>query len=100
MDCDYYKRCHEAFGAPQILDVITVVNRIGPHQLSATMNSASLKEREYAYLLRKHREPHALRLLLRYKAKRRINRLKQTIKHWLLGDKDARPITTPHAERR
>jgi len=103
MDCDYYKRCHAAFGAPQIVNVITVVNRVGPHQLSATMNSDSLKEREYEYLLKKYGEPHALRLLLRYKARRRINRLKRTVKQWLLGDRhgsSSRPTTAPHPERR
>jgi hypothetical protein len=34
MDVDYYKRCYERFGKPKILNTITVVNRVGDHQVS------------------------------------------------------------------
>lgn len=98
MDCDYYERCHAAFGEPRVLNEITVVNRIGSHQLSATMNSESLKEKEYAYLLRKYQEPNASLLLFRYRTKRRLNRVKAAIKRALLGG-DRRSITTPHPEK-
>ena len=97
MDCDYYKRCHDAFGDPKILDTITVVNRVGDHQLSARMNSGRLKEMEYAYLLWKHRERDALARLVRYVAGRRVARLKRRIEGVLLGPQP-RPVTSPHPE--
>jgi glycosyltransferase involved in cell wall biosynthesis len=55
MDCDYYSRCHEAFGPPLILDRVTVVNRIGPHQVTNTLADRRLKRRERTYMIWKHR---------------------------------------------
>jgi glycosyltransferase involved in cell wall biosynthesis len=97
MDCDYYKRCYTAFGPPKILNEITVVNRIGPHQISARMNSGDLKEREFAYILGKYAIPHPTARLLRFKMKRRMNRLKETVR--LLLGRVGSP-TKPHPERR
>jgi len=53
-DCDYYKRCHDRFGDPRILNSITVVNRAGPHQVSHTLVTTTLANAEYAYLLKKY----------------------------------------------
>ncbi len=46
MDVDYYKRCYEKFGKPKILNVITVVNRIGDHQVSNEQIPESLNPKE------------------------------------------------------
>lgn len=56
MDCDYYKRCHDAFGDPKILDTITVVNRTGVHQVSNTVADRALRKREYRYIIEKYGE--------------------------------------------
>ncbi len=52
MDCDYYKRCYGQYGEPKILNTITVVNRIGPYQLSNTLSEKN-KNDEYRYILKK-----------------------------------------------
>lgn len=49
MDCDYYKRCYEKFGKPQILNKINVVNRVGDHQVSNTIANNKVRETEYQY---------------------------------------------------
>lgn len=54
MDCDYYKRCHDRFGDPRILNTITVVNRAGPHQISQMLITTDVADTEYAYLLKKY----------------------------------------------
>ena len=54
MDCDYYYRCFSKFGAPRILNSITVVNRIGQHQLSNSANSGQNRSRELDLVLTKH----------------------------------------------
>ncbi len=56
MDCDYYKRCHDAFGDPKILNAINVVNRTGAHQVSSTVADKALRKREYRYILEKYRK--------------------------------------------
>ena len=53
MDCDYYKRCFGAFGEPKILDVITVVNRTGNHQVSNTIVNSALINKELEYVKNK-----------------------------------------------
>ena len=55
MDCDYYKRCYEKFGNPKILNIITVVNRVGNHQISNTLATENLKEKEYKYIIEKYK---------------------------------------------
>ncbi|MCK0102530.1 hypothetical protein [Pseudohalocynthiibacter sp. F2068] len=35
MDVDYYKRCHDEFGPPLVIDDILVVNRLHGSQVSA-----------------------------------------------------------------
>lgn len=56
MDCDYYKRCFEKFGSPKIINTITVVNRIGDHQVSNTEATPTLRQKEYKYVLKKFHE--------------------------------------------
>ncbi|GEM_PF-984938 len=55
-DCDYYKRCYERFGEPKILNQITVVNRIGAHQITHTEANEVVRQKEYEYILKKHHE--------------------------------------------
>lgn len=56
MDCDYYKRCHDKFGEPKILNKINVVNRTGTHQASNTLANNTLRDNEYKYILKKYGE--------------------------------------------
>ncbi len=60
-DCDYYKRCAEAFGEPTLINDCATVIRIGDHQITNTEATADLRERERRYVLRKHR-PGRLKL--------------------------------------
>ena len=53
MDCDYYKRCYIKFGEPKILNVITVVNRMGMHQTSNTIVNHELHNKELEYVKQK-----------------------------------------------
>ncbi len=62
MDCDYYKRCYDAFGEPKILNSITVVNRVGPHQMSSgKLTGKDLRGKEYVYILKKYKEEELLK---------------------------------------
>lgn len=74
MDCDYYKRCHDRFGGPKILDEVLVTNRVGAHQISSAPAEDAARDAEHLYMLRKYREPlPGLRMALR-KARRSIRR--------------------------
>jgi O-methyltransferase len=57
MDCDYYKRLHEKFGEPLILNKINVVNRTWDSQLSNII-SEELKKKEYDYVKEKYKSIH------------------------------------------
>jgi hypothetical protein len=70
MDCDYYKRCRNAFGLPKILGTINIVNRVGPHQTSNVEANTSMREREYEYILEKY--GHTKITLVWRRFKRRI----------------------------
>ena len=61
MDCDYYKRCYDKFGAPKIFNSINIVNRAGIHQISNTKANNALRNREYLYILKKYRKKTSLR---------------------------------------
>ncbi len=52
MDVEYYKRLHNAFGSPIILDSITVVNRTWESQISNLVED-NLKKQELQYVLEK-----------------------------------------------
>lgn len=54
MDCDYYKRCYDAYGKPKIVNTITAVNRIGEHQTSGNEATESVKKEEYDYVSKKY----------------------------------------------
>ena len=64
MDCDYYKRCYEKFGAPKIIQTITAVNRIGDHQISKTEADEELRKGELRYVQYKHSNRPAKKLQL------------------------------------
>ena len=53
MDCDYYKRYYIEYGLPKILNTVTVVNRIGGHQVSNTIVNAELQKNELQYVKQK-----------------------------------------------
>jgi glycosyltransferase involved in cell wall biosynthesis len=59
MDCDYYRRCHDAFGDPKILNRITVVNRTGGHQVTQTLATRKVRRRELEYVKRKYGCPQS-----------------------------------------
>lgn len=54
MDCDYYRRCYDAFGKPKILHTITVANRTGAHQVSNTRANARIRQQELRYMFGKY----------------------------------------------
>jgi hypothetical protein len=64
MDCDYYKRYYDTFGSPKILDEILIVNRVGAHQVSNTLATNEVRDREFKYILKKYKEKYAWLLLL------------------------------------
>ena len=53
MDCDYYKQLHKRYGKPDILNTITVVNRIHPDQQSNILNQKD-KDEELEYIKQKY----------------------------------------------
>ena len=53
MDCEYYKRCYDKFGLPKILNIITVVNRVGNHQVSNYVINSEINNRETNYVKNK-----------------------------------------------
>ncbi len=54
VDCDYYKRLHDKFGDPKILNEINVVNRIGLHQTTLSEINEKLINGEYEYVVKKY----------------------------------------------
>ena len=62
-DCDYYERCYEKFGEPDILNKVNVVIGLGKHQTTNNINN-ELKKREKVYLKEKYKDkknyPNAL----------------------------------------
>lgn len=53
MDCDYYRRLYDKFGSPKILNTITVVNRVGAHQVTKVLATRKVRAREREYMLNK-----------------------------------------------
>ncbi len=80
MDSDYYKRCYQLYGQPKILNEINVVNRVGDHQITNTLISENLREREYKYILQKFNIKHKRTLLLIAKKKKYTRVIKKLIK--------------------
>ena len=76
MDCDYYKRCYDAFGAPKIVNDILTVNRVGPHQITNTLATNAVKESEFRYILKKYHEKNIWLKVLERKIKALLRRIK------------------------
>ncbi|MEW6054239.1 MAG: glycosyltransferase [Nitrospirota bacterium] len=53
MDCDYYKRLHDKYGEPLMLNKINVVNRTWDYQLSKIVNE-ELRQKEHNYVKEKY----------------------------------------------
>lgn len=48
LDCDYYHRLYEIYGAPQIINGVQVIMGVGDHQQTAILSDfTKLKEQEY-----------------------------------------------------
>jgi glycosyltransferase involved in cell wall biosynthesis len=55
MDCDYYKNCFSKFGNPALCEHITVVNRVGLHQVSQSRVTRKMKIYELKYIMNKYK---------------------------------------------
>jgi len=55
LDCDYYKRMHDTYGEPKILNDINVVIGTSKHQVTNTLPKIK-KLKENLYMLFKHRK--------------------------------------------
>lgn len=53
MDCDYYKRCYLKHGLPKILNAVTVVNRMGEHQVTNSIVNREIERKELEYVKQK-----------------------------------------------
>lgn len=53
LDCDLYKRLHDLYGTPKIIEALDIVIGIGPHQTSNSMNDEE-KRKEYQLVMEKH----------------------------------------------
>lgn len=56
MDVEYYKRLYDTFGLPSICNFVTVVNRNHENQVSNTLATKDVKDREYAYVVEKYKK--------------------------------------------
>ena len=54
LDCDYYKRLHERYGEPTIMNDINVVIGVGDQQKTASLTEEE-KDRELDYMLEKYK---------------------------------------------
>lgn len=54
MDGEYYQRLTRRYGPPKILSTITVVNRLGEHQVTMTDATQAVRDTELAYVKRKY----------------------------------------------
>lgn len=79
MDTDYYKRYFQNFGQPKIISDVNVVNRIGSHQISATLANEYIRENEYGYILKKYKIPLYTLKIVKYK----ISFYKRKLKSWV-----------------
>lgn len=53
MDCDYYRRLYDKFGFPKILKEVTVVNRVGSHQVTKILATQKVRNQELEYMINK-----------------------------------------------
>lgn len=56
MDVEYYKRLYDNFGLPSICNHITVVNRNHQNQVSNTIATDEVKEKEFNYVIEKYKK--------------------------------------------
>ena len=54
MDCDYYKSCFSKFGPPSVCENITIVNRVGSHQVSQSKITKEIQINELKYIMKKY----------------------------------------------
>jgi len=64
VDCDLYKRYHDQYGEPKIVNSVNVVIGIGNHQLTNTINDQT-KSEEYAFLKNRYRNVSIMRRIFR-----------------------------------
>ncbi len=58
MDCEYYRRLYDRFGAPLVLERVTVAQLLWPGQVTNTYaRSRRLRSAESRYVRRKHPQP-------------------------------------------
>lgn len=62
VDCDYYRRLHDAFGAPKIVNDVTVAIRVGEHQITNTEADGALRQKEEDYMVEKYKKTTPLNL--------------------------------------
>ena len=55
LDCDYYKRMHDKYGEPKILNELNVVIGISKNQMTNILSSWA-KRKEYYYMAKKHKK--------------------------------------------
>jgi glycosyltransferase involved in cell wall biosynthesis len=55
MDVEYYKRLYDNFGLPTICNFISVVNRNHENQVSNTIATDEIKNKEYQYVVKKYK---------------------------------------------
>ena len=55
LDCDLYKRYHDKYGDPVVLDDANVIIGVGEHQMTFTMGD-DRKAKEYEYITKKYAE--------------------------------------------
>jgi len=60
VDCDLYKRYHDTFGLPKLVNNITVVIRTGDHQITNTEATERVRKEELAYVKSKHHKKFKL----------------------------------------
>jgi len=56
VDCDFYKRYHDAFGPPKLVNAITVAIRTGDHQITNTEATEKVRKEELEYVVNKFKK--------------------------------------------
>ena len=64
VDCDFYKRYHDQYGGPKIVNSINVIIGIGSHQLTNSIKDRN-KAEEYALLKNRYKKMSVLRRIVR-----------------------------------
>jgi hypothetical protein len=64
VDCDFYKRYHDQYGKPKIVNSINVIIGIGNHQLTNTIKDR-IKAEEYALLKHRYKKMSVMRRIFK-----------------------------------